>query len=79
MDDAFNFSLYNQLGNSLKYRDYSLRSIATGFITNIGGYDRQYPYRETTFYEFDKFLFSTWANKPGDKGKDRIAWGAFAE
>ena len=79
MDDAFNFSLYKQLDASLNYRDYDLRSVATGFITNIGSYDRQYPYRETAFFHFDKFLFSTWKNKPGNKSKDQSKWGAFAE
>lgn len=79
IDDAFNFSIYKQLSGSLKYRDYSLRSVATGFITNIGSYERQYPYRETDFFEFDKFLFTTWANKPGSKAKDKVAWGEFAE
>lgn len=79
IDDAFNFFLYTQLAYSQKYRDYDLRSVSTGFITNIGGYDRQYPYREISFFEFDKFLFSTWANKPGGKAKDQIAWGAFTE
>lgn len=77
IDDAFNFFLFTQLDKSLKYRDYSLRSVASGFITNIGGYDRQYPYREISFFEFDKFLFSTWANRPGEKAKDQVAWGAF--
>lgn len=79
IDDAFNFFLFTQLGTSLKYREYRLRSVATGFITNIGGYDRQYPYREISFYEFDQFLFATWENKPGDKAKDKVAWGAFAQ
>lgn len=79
IDDSFNFFLFTQLGASLKYMEYPLRSIATGFITNIGGYDRQYPYREISFYEFDKFLFSTWERKPGDKAKDKVDWGAFAK
>lgn len=77
IDDAFNFFLFTQLGASLKYRKYPLRSVSTGFITNIGGYDRQYPYREVSFYEFDQFLFSTWENKPGDKAKDKVSWGTF--
>lgn len=75
MDDAFNYSLYKQLNGSLKYRDYELRSVYTGYITNIGSFDRQYPYRETDFYGFDKFLFNTWKEKPNDKGKDVIEWG----
>ena len=79
IDDSFNFFLFTHLASSLKYRDYNLRSVSTKFITNIGGYDRQYPYREISFFEFDKFLFSTWKNKPRGKAKDQIAWGAFAE
>ncbi len=46
--------------------------MVTGWITNIGNYDRQSPYRETEFYEFDKFLFTTWGDKA--KGKDEIDW-----
>ena len=75
MDDSFNYGLYMQLLPSLKYKDYDLRSTQTGFITNIGSYDRQYPYRETEFVRFDKFLFTTWRDKPNGKGKDQIPWG----
>lgn len=66
---------YKKLLPALKYKDYDLRSVATGWITNIGNYDRQYPYRETEFYEFDKFLFTTWCDKANGKGKDEIDWG----
>ena len=75
IDDAFNYSLYKQLNDSLKYKDYKLRSTYTGYITNIGSFDRQYPYKETDFYNFDKFLFTMWRDKPKDKGKDEIPWG----
>lgn len=75
MDDSYNYALYNQLLSSLKYKDYDLRSVSTGFTTNIGSYDRQHPYRETEFFSFDKFLFSTWRDKPNGKGKDEIPWG----
>lgn len=75
IDDAFNYSLYKQLDNSLKYKKYRLRSTDTGYITNIGSFDRQYPYNETAFYGFDEFLFTTWANKLNGKGKDTIPWG----
>lgn len=75
MDDAFNYSLYKQLNQSLKYKDYTLRSTYTGYITNIGSFDRQYPYNETDFYNFDKFLFTTWRDKPSGKGKDIVPWG----
>ena len=75
IDDAFNYSLYKQLKDSLKYKDYELRSTYTGYITNIGSFDRQYLYNETDFYDFDKFLFTTWRDKPNGKGKDIIPWG----
>ncbi len=75
MDDPFNYGLYKQLMPSLKYADYELRALRTGFITNIGNYDRQYPYRETMFFDFDKFLFTTWRDKPNRKGKDQTPWG----
>ena len=75
IDDAFNYSLYKQLNRSLKYKEYELRSTYTSYITNIGSFDRQYPYRETDFYNFDKFLFTTWRDKPNGKGKDIIPWG----
>lgn len=75
IDDAFNYALYKQLNNSLKYKDYELRSTFTGFITNIGSLERQYPYRETEFYDFDKFLFTTWRDKINGKGKEEIPWG----
>ena len=75
MDDSFNYALYKQLMLSLKYKDYNLRSVGTGFITNIGSYDRQYPYRETDFFDFDRFLFASWMDKPNGKGKDQNPWG----
>ncbi len=55
MDDAFNYGLYKQLRPSLTCREHELRSTHTGFITNIGSYDRQYPYSETKYFDFDKF------------------------
>jgi hypothetical protein len=72
LDDAFNFSVYKKLLPFLTEKNYPLRSVATGFVTNIGSYDRQYSYRATEFFEFDKFLFSTWKDKPNNKGKDQI-------
>ena len=75
MDDAFNYGLYKQLSASLTYRDYELRCTRTGFYVNIGSYDRQYPYAETKYSDFDKFLFTSWENKPNGKGKEQIKWG----
>ena len=59
----------------LHNKDYELRSTRTGFITNIGNYDRQYPYTETKFFDFDKFLFTSWRDKLNGKGKNQIPWG----
>ncbi len=75
IDDSFNFSVYRKLLPSTIKTNYELRSISTGIITNIGNYERQYAYRETEFYNFDRFLFSTWRDKPNGKGKDQISWG----
>lgn len=46
-----------------------------GCITNIGSWERQYPYKETKFYEFDQILFASWRDKPDGKGKDEISFG----
>lgn len=75
IDDAFNYALYKQINNSMKYKDYELRSVFTEYTTNIGSFERQYSYKETDFYNFDKFLFTTWRDKPKGKGKDEIPWG----
>ena len=47
----------------------------SGFITNMGNYNRRFPYKETKFFNFDQFLFTTWENKPKCQGKDDIPWG----
>lgn len=75
IDDSYNYGMYKQLGLSLKYKDYEMRSVRTGFVTNIGNYDRQYPYSETDFFEFDKFMFYSWRDKLHGKGKEEIHWG----
>ena len=75
IDDAFNFFLYKQLNTSLKHKNYELRSTYNEYITNIGSFDRQYPYNETDFYKFDEFLFTTWSDKPKGKDKDSTPWG----
>lgn len=75
IDDPFNYSVYKQLLPSLKYKDYDLRTTAPGKITNIGSFDRQYPYSEIEYSNFDKFLFTSWRDKPNGCGKDEIPWG----
>lgn len=58
--DSFNYSMFKQLSLSLKYKKYSLRIDTTGRVNNIGTFDRQFPYRETEFYEFDQYIFANW-------------------
>lgn len=31
--------------------------------------------RKHCFLDFDRFLFSSWRDKPNGKGKDEILWG----
>ena len=77
MDDSFNYAVFKHLDSSLKYKEYDLRSVNTGCITNIGSFARQYPYRETDFYEFDKFLFTTWRDRPDSRNKEQLEFGDF--
>lgn len=60
--DSFNYSMFKQLRNSLKYKRYRLR-IDNGLANNIGSFKRQFPYRETEFYEFDNYLFAFFDEK----------------
>lgn len=75
MDDPLNYFVFKQLLPSLKYKEYDLRTANNPLITNIGNYDRQYPYRETEFFEFDKFLFASWEKRSSGKGKNEPPWG----
>ena len=71
IDDSFNYSMYKQLGRGDRDCAYNLRHVRTEYITNIGEYrpTRQFQYAMTEFCAFDKFLFSTWAEK------DSSEWG----
>lgn len=77
IDDSFNYTLYKQLLPSLRNRkNYALRSVDNASITNIGSYDRQHPYRETDFFEFDRYLFQR--GRIRREGKERtIFLGAY--
>lgn len=75
IDDAFNYGLYKQLYESLTQKSYKLHNAQPNATTNIGSYDRQYPYTETRYFDFDNFLFASWRDKPNGKGKDQIPWG----
>ncbi len=63
IDDAFNFFYYKQLGESQKNKQYELRSLYTGVITNIGEYEHQFSYGDTEFAKFDRFLFCEWQER----------------
>ena len=75
MGDSFNYAMYKQLKSSMKRKSYNLRVVRTGIVTNIGNYYRQFPYSETEFFGFDKFLFSTWTDDITGRKKDDLPWG----
>ena len=59
--DSFNFSMFKHLMASLKYKGYRLRIDSSPFAKCIGTFKRQFPYNETDFYDFDRFLFAEWS------------------
>ena len=75
IDDSFNYGMYKKLQPLQTTNNYQLRIIDPGHIINIGRFERQYVYRETEFYEFDRFLFDLWTNKKIKCKKDDIPWG----
>ncbi len=75
IDDSINYALYKKLLPSQNYRSYDLRSVDHAFKTDIGSCNRNYSYRETEFFEFDQYLFSTWQAEINGKGKDALPWG----
>ena len=77
IDNSFNFSVFKKLHSSLNYRLYDLRVAQTGLITNIGSLYRQYSYKETDFFDFDSFLFTTWNNDQNPHKKESVSWGEF--
>lgn len=59
--DSFNFSMFKHLMPSLTSYDYKrLRIDYSPFVKTIGTFKRQFPYNETDFYDFDRFLFAKW-------------------
>lgn len=79
IDDSYNYSLFRQLKPESKYRQYDLRVVHNPLTVNIGGYGRQYAYRETEFYSFDSFVFSSWRDRLDGKGKNDISWDINAD
>lgn len=58
--ESFNFSMYKQLLACQTYKTYPLRIDQSIYFNNIGTTKRQFPYKETQFYEFDNYLFANW-------------------
>ncbi len=69
IDDSFNYSMYKQLLLADSSSTYTMRIDGCNTINNIGTYKRQYGYRLTEFYKFDKFIYSSW------KDKESQDWG----
>lgn len=56
LTNSMNFELFKNLKPSLKYKDACLNVTNSKRPVNIGDFERQYPYNETEFYYFDKYL-----------------------
>ena len=54
---SFNFALFKQLLPCQLYKTYELRALSTPYINNVGTKNHFFPYTETQFFEFDKYLF----------------------
>lgn len=67
--DSFNFSMFKQLLPCQLYKEYDLSITHTPVIKNIGSVNRQIPYGETQFYEFDKYLFANWNKQKNSEHK----------
>lgn len=57
---SFNFALFKQLLPCQLYKTYELRDLSTPYINNVGTKNHFFPYTETQFFEFDKYLFANW-------------------
>ncbi len=62
--DSYNYALFKQLlpVAVAQESDYKLRNDLY-YQNLVGDFKIHFRYQETTFYEFDKFLFSTWKNR----------------
>lgn len=60
---SFNFAMFKQLLPCQCYKMYNLRILSSQFATNIGTEEHCFPYSETQFFEFDKYLFANWKRK----------------
>lgn len=68
MDDAFSFSMFKQINQMEPLDMFRLKVEDSPLIKSInyGSFEKQFDYRETEFYDFDKFLFYEW-----EKAKQR--------
>lgn len=57
---SFNFAMFKQLLPCQHYKTYNLRYLSSPYINNIGTKEHWFPYKETQFFEFDKYLFANW-------------------
>ena len=57
---SFNFSMFKQLLPCQLHSTYDLRVLSSPYINNVGTKNHFFPYKETQFYEFDKYLFANW-------------------
>ena len=63
IDDAFNYAMYKQFTQNEPLRKSPLWIDRCRWITNIDIHGHQFSYKETEFYDFDKFLFYRWEDK----------------
>lgn len=59
---SFNFAMFKQLLPCQTYKNYNLRISSSPYINNVGTKSHWFPYNETQFFEFDKYLFANWTN-----------------
>ena len=65
IDDSFNYSMYKQLGQDDRNKDYPDYRMNTMLFESdsIGSDKRHFSYVQTEFSSFDRFLFSEWGIK----------------
>ena len=57
---SFNFAMFKQLLPCQTYKGYNLRISSSPYINSVGTKNHYFPYDETQFFEFDKYLFANW-------------------
>ena len=64
--DSVNYAMYKNLLPCQNFVRFKLAVDYSPYISNIGRMDRQIPYRETVFHEFDNYIFANW-KKPSSE------------